>query len=462
MRTIFFIAAIACSACGEHDVLVGDLQPVMVLPAIPNRDLDLLFVIDNSPSMADKQASLVASFPLMMDTLSTLQGGLPNLHIGVVTSDMGTLGSADNGVPGPTIGGGFPGGCVGVGDDGELQHEAPGVLTGSYIVDIGNTDGTRTQNYTGELRDVFGQIATVGEDGCGFEQHLAAMRRAIENPANDGFLRPSANLGVVILADEDDCSMTHSAMLAAPDDTLTEATLGPLQSFRCTRFGVTCDDGGVTTDDMNTPGLKSSCHARSDSAYVEDVTPFVDFLSNVKSDPRMVMVAAIAGDPTPVGTVLAPLVGDGTPIPTLANSCTFAGTGTTPEVADPAVRISQFVAGFPGRNASESICNGDLSLPLMTIGESAKQVIGDPCLTAVLADNSPAPGLQPLCEVRDGDGSDAATLPSCDDSPSGDCWSFVTDTASCPSTPTNLRFVVTRTTPLTTQRYTSVDCLTVQ
>ena len=56
------------------------------------------------------------------------------------------------------------------------------------------------RNYTGNLADVFGCIAALGESGCGFEHQLAAITRALgadgqPPPAeNQGFLRPDAFL----------------------------------------------------------------------------------------------------------------------------------------------------------------------------------------------------------------------------------------------------------------------------
>jgi hypothetical protein len=194
---ITIAAALACSACHETDATVGGTQEVVTMSSIPNPDLDVLFVIDNSPGMLVKQNSLVASFPLMMDALASLPAGMPNLHIGVVTSDMGTSASHTP-APGPATGSG-PGACAGLGLDGALQHASP-ALTGNYIIDVDNGMGGRTTNYTGQLRDVFQQIASVGSSGCGFEQHLASMRRALTNPANGDFLRPTANLAVIIPA----------------------------------------------------------------------------------------------------------------------------------------------------------------------------------------------------------------------------------------------------------------------
>ena len=146
-------------------------------------------------------------------------------------------------------------------------------------------------------------------------------------------------------------------------------------------------------DDMNTPGLKSSCHARSNSAYVEDGHAVRRLPVEREGDPRMVMVAArIAGDPTPVGTVLAPLVGDGTLDPHARELVPTRSPAPAPrpEVADPAVRdlaVRRRISR--SQRVGIDLQRRPLAAAHVTIGESAKQVIGDPCLTAVLADNSP-------------------------------------------------------------------------
>src|ERR1051325_8577103 len=75
------------------------------IPVTVNRDLDILFVIDDSPSMADKQMNLKTNFPSFINVLNTIQGGLPNVHIGVTTSDLGSEG-ADASAPGPAMGSG--------------------------------------------------------------------------------------------------------------------------------------------------------------------------------------------------------------------------------------------------------------------------------------------------------------------------------------------------------------------
>ena len=65
--------------------------------------VDLLFMVDNSPGMADKQALLVQSVPRLLDRLLQPGSGFPpvhDMHIGIVTSSLGGRG-AD--ACGPTI-----------------------------------------------------------------------------------------------------------------------------------------------------------------------------------------------------------------------------------------------------------------------------------------------------------------------------------------------------------------------
>jgi hypothetical protein len=448
-------ATLFLAACTDHGdtVTVGSLQDVLVMPAIPNDDLDVLFMVDDSPSMLDKQESLRASFPTMMDQLALLPDGLPNLHVGVVTSDMGT--SALDGTNGPSIGGTAQGGCNGSGKGGALQTFGTTTITGQYISDVAGAMG-RVRNYTGELRDAFSMIANAGANGCGFEQSLSAIHAATgpSNTANAGFLRDEANLAVVILSDEDDCSLAESTLLTA--DT---SMLGPLQSFRCTHYGVTCDAGGTTTDTMYQVGHKDHCHPNTTSPYLADVHALADELKARKADPSQVMVAAIVGDPSPVDVELRAPAGSVTPIPALAHSCQYAGNDG-PAVADPAVRIASFVSEFGSRGALESVCNADLTLPLTQIGISTRQMMGDGCLAVKLADTrSDLVGVQPMCEVMDGD----TEMPSCNSAISGqDCWLAIGDPNRCPDSPDNLRIEIERTAVQVTQRYTHVKCLTAQ
>src|SRR5262249_51021532 len=130
------------------------------IPVNVNRDLDLLFLIDDSPSMKDKQNNLADNFPNFIKVLSSIPGGLPNVHIGITTSDMGTKGAEDP-TPGPAIPPLGNGGCSGVGKNGNLQaFGAPIANNNVFISDVFDmTTMSRKTNYSGTLENVFSQMA---------------------------------------------------------------------------------------------------------------------------------------------------------------------------------------------------------------------------------------------------------------------------------------------------------------
>src|SRR5262245_27853387 len=157
-------------------------------------ELDVLFVVDNSSRMLAKQRQLGVAFPSFLDVLDQTPSGRPDLRIGVVSSNMGSLGVQTGD---PT--------CDGGGDRGNLQVPDGCPVAGSFLV--GSDDPDRQVHYAGTLDDAVACMTALGEGGCGFEQHLEAMRAALspDHVVNAGFLRYDAALAVVILADEDDC-----------------------------------------------------------------------------------------------------------------------------------------------------------------------------------------------------------------------------------------------------------------
>jgi hypothetical protein len=440
MRRVLWLAVLAGCSVPELHYIGLEYEPVVELPATPNRNLDLLFVIDNSPSMADKQNNLAANFPNFIARLEQLDGGLPDLHLGVINTDMGTLGT-DGGAPGPAIGQVGNGGCSGSGNNGNLTTNGSIDVTGNFISDIRDTDGTRITNYTGTLPTVFSDMARLGSSGCGFEQPLHAMRAALEgNPANANFLRSDALLAVLFLTDEDDCTIHDPTLLQS-----SETTFGPLQSFRCTRFGVTCDNGGATPDDMNLVGTKASCHTRADNSLLDDVVQYHDFLVGLKSNPQKVIVGGIIGDPTPVGVELRTPPGGTTAVPALVRSCKYIDTLGTEEVADPAVRMQEFFGLFPDRAATTTICQPDLSTGLDDLGKLVQRTIGTPCVIQPLDDiDAGTPGLQPDCFVQDVVGVNVTPIAACEDNGNvAPCWHLDTDAALCPDAD-HLKLVVDR------------------
>ncbi len=421
------LAGLACSSpddfwksspgqCGESS---------KVVPTEVNRDLDLLFVIDDSSSMAAQQANLRANFARFVAVLEHLEGGLPNLHIGVVSADVG-VGSAL--VPG----------CTATGDDGRMLGDRTGAcpgITDGYLTDIANYDGTRTRNYDGTLTDAFACLATVGSSGCDYSQPLEAMRRALpgdDRPENQGFLRPNAFLAVIFITGQDDCS--------ADDDRLFDPEadeLGPLSTFRCFDQGVVCDQPAGTAGDH------TGCVARDDSPYFEPIQEYVEYLRGLKEDPNLVLVSIAVGPAEPV------VVGfDDQGVPTVEPSCvSVSGEG------QPAIRLVDFAQRFPQRNILTTICNQDLSDLLILVAQFQATTMGVPCVEGNLDLDPDTPGVQFDCTVSDfrnwgSNVEEEILVPQCQEVPPAEgalpCWTLEEDSINCGDTATQSRLRVYR------------------
>lgn len=420
MRIRDVLFAVALTGCMDRPI--ASVYPVQGkvetkdLPSNPEKDADILFVIDNSGSMEAEQQSLQANFPKFMEVLQTLEGGAPNMHIAVVTSDMGQKASDGTGS-------GF--GCNGSGEDGAFRT-AP-AISGTFIIDE-ESGGGRNVNYTGTLGEAFAAIAGVGIDGCGIEQHLASMERALQNPNNAGFLRPEAKLAVIVIADEDDCSLAHHALF--------DSTNATEINFRCTSSGVVCTDN----PDLSQPGEHTSCKPQDQSQYLEPTSRYADFIKGLKANPTDdVLVAGILGDSSPFRIVL-----DGTD-PKLDPSCRYNGN----DGAFPALRTSDFLGQFT-QTTQNSICGADLSAAMVDIAAKLKRSFGDPCWEGEIADLDPdTDGLQPDCSVSDvqvlpdGSTKEVDLLPNCSfgEIP---CWRLEVDDAQCFYTATHMKLVIDR------------------
>ena len=421
MRFVIIILTLA----GCIDRTISTVKPVQGkvetkdLPSNPNRDADILFLIDNSGSMEAEQTSLRQNFPRFMSVLETIEGGMPNLHIGVATSNLGQ--KASDGIANASFGG-----CGGAGDDGALQTNA--LISGRYIVDEELSNGTRNRNYSGTLADAFSAVADVGVAGCGIEQHLGSIERALTNPVNAGFLRPSAKLAVIVIADEDDCSLAKKALFEGETD-------GAVVNFRCTKDGIQCESP------LTQPGLLTQCEPRDTTQYLEPVDRYVNFVRGLKADPRRdVIVAGIVGEDDPFEIVL-----DAQQRPVLGPSCVYGGT----QAAYPALRTAEFFRGFD-QQVQRTICGADLTAALVEIAALLKRSFGDPCFESLVVDQDPATdGLQADCAVSDvrvfpdGSEKEVALIPQCGTG-AVPCWRIEVDATQCFYTSSNLKLVIDR------------------
>ena len=215
-------------ACNARRLEVPAADPsqvtTLIAPTSSNRDIDILFMVDDSLSMQPLQKKLAQRLPDFMNVLKGVPGGLPNVHVAVVSSSLGAGIYSD--VPGCAPG--HPGN-----DGGKFQHASTcGLNPGeTYISSIGGVN-----NFMGNIEDVFSCIALLGDGGCGFEHQFASTAVALQkaanplDPDNGGFLRPNAYLAIVMLTNEDDCSAPSDSTLFDPGQTSVKDPLGGLQS----------------------------------------------------------------------------------------------------------------------------------------------------------------------------------------------------------------------------------------
>ncbi|MGE0788563.1 MAG: hypothetical protein AB7S26_23000 [Sandaracinaceae bacterium] len=402
------IVAIAAMGCLEKNgVPVSPCTQVNIASAIQvdNVDkVDLLFMVDNSNSMAEEQANLTREFPRIVTIMATgdfdgdgdvAGDGEPDdpdfdpvasLQIGVVTSDMGT-----GGFTVPT--------CANsqFGDDGILRtvgNLTIGGCSATYPSFLNFSPGGSTTPM--QFASDVSCVATTGTGGCGFEQQLEAPLKALSptvaqpwtaegytpphffmnsdgnaDVENAGFVRENSVLAIVLVSDEEDCS-------ARDPDLYNQSS------------------ATYTAD----PNIRCFIH---EAQALHPISRYVDGLLQLRKTPNLLVFAPIVGiprdlEPTGLEPVnFPPLVSDDPAVrddrmetmvdpanPTrLQTSCNEPGTG----LAYPPVRIVRVAQQLEAAGAGvtvRSICNTDLSGALNSIIDKIKSALNAACLARAL------------------------------------------------------------------------------
>lgn len=265
-------------AIGERiDAGAPDASKTLQLQFVDIPDVDLVFVVDDSGSMRIEQAKLRAQFPSMVRALLTGNSDLStpepewppvnSLRIAVLTTDMGVAGVGTTPTSTTRIGTcgatatGIDAARARYGDDGRFRLEGRTIRSVGRVVvecDVAPRDGrddsipasalpsflgfdnadgvTPTDAQLAEYARRASCFTNVGTAGCGFEQPLESMLKAltpanetdalpggrffaatgdanagfghggVSDPFNGGWLRNDSLLAVVMVTDEDDCS----------------------------------------------------------------------------------------------------------------------------------------------------------------------------------------------------------------------------------------------------------------
>lgn len=222
--------------------------------------VDVLFVVDNSMSMSDKQQILAKRVPAMLHALTTPGADSPgadDVHVAFISSSLGSFGTS---ACAPSI-------TSAASDDkahllprtplsggSGYQIDASGAVTASACPAVPGAstltwmaDPTKGAGYSGDAGGALSLAATcamqsAGQSGCGYEQPLEAAYRFLSDPKpyrtaavkcifgvagdacgnNDilvdgvddellaqraAFLRPDSSVVVVYLTDENDVSL---------------------------------------------------------------------------------------------------------------------------------------------------------------------------------------------------------------------------------------------------------------
>ena len=481
LRSLFttcLLFGASLAACGDPTIYVGkDSDDLTVLCRREGEcgklmhaanKLDLLLVVDNSQSMEQEQAALAAELPRMMNALLTgdIDGdGTPevapveDINVGVVSTDMGLPGLE-----------GVVENCNALGDDGALM------TTGGFEMTECSPPTDNFLHYDADSpRDdaaaELGCLASLGINGCGFEQQLDAALKAVtpsDSPIeflslgatlvpgghgdtiNAGFLRNDPNdpslIAVILITDEEDCSshnLSHFVPGASPNGLNT----------RCYYEGQRGAESNLNATKRYVDGLRALRPDHDNLVFFGAITGVppaavsageladVDFADDAERDAFNDDLLAHPDMKEKINDMGTPDVpeDDG-----MAPACKSAN-GT----AYPARRIVEVARGFGSNSMVQSICQESFTSAIEPILQRMAASFTGACINTVVGRDDdgkvacdvlwrlPAESMEGVPESCDdasflspaGDGRPAnvcrvAQLPSDDGAPEGDGWYY--------------------------------------
>jgi hypothetical protein len=457
-------------ASGAKATFSVDLAPV--------RQLDMVFMIDNS-DIAAKVQKMRDAFPRLLTLLKDpALGTYPDLRMAIIDSDLGTGGAYDSGSCGPND----RNGQSTYGDQGRFQMRGGtscGVNTDALWLEYANG---RAVNFNGsqDIGTVFGCLATnLGTGGCGYEHQLQAFEFALVTPGIGNeeqrkMLRPYAQLALVFITDEDDCSAAGIDGIFGTKPELA----GESASLRCATLGHQCNGVNLTTVPPGFPTTAAfsapftSCAARMDAcpnptdsipvpgapaaadcSPLKSVKVMADELKGLKPFPdHQLLVAGIFGWPRTdddiglatyrIDLVPNPSSGDPAHLQVFDYWPVCNDSGNVPPNASfqsawgweatGGLRLAAFVDQFGSGGIKFSICERDFSSNMTTLGQALARRLGSSCLPAAVSQYARCTARLQIPDGLGGYTAQADPVPSCDaDANAPLCYALTVDAAAC-------------------------------
>ncbi len=432
-----------------------------------NRDVDILFVIDNSGSMGEEQANLSENIGSFLEVLESDEVKA-NYRLGITTTDDSNYWCKGAGVSDAESGQFVLSSCRSrlgdfyfSGDDTDAEaactdfceldsieiqptttHDDP---TPSRRPWVERTEGATNLPAGVSSTQALQCFTPQGINGCGFESHLESMWKALRlaeqvGQSQSGFLRDNAVLSIVFVSDEADCSFNRDLQNTVFGEegvgnqvfwSLPDVQQSPTSAV-CWNAGVSCDFGlsseQCTAVNLDVDGNETE---NEDAASLYPLSKYTSFVQTIEADKKTqnpgqeVMVSAIVGVPEnyPELQQLNYAPGADATNPDSFQARFGIGQGCSSQVAEavPPVRLKEFAEQFlVGDNDTNlfSVCSTNYGSALGAIAESIGDQLRPACMPGCVADvDAVSEGLQPLCALiqtsNDGTGTLEVNIPEC-------------------------------------------------
>lgn len=294
-----------------------------------SRLLDVLIVVDNSGTMAEEQLALGRAIPTLVDQLRTAitPGGQPlnlDVNVMVTTTDMGNPLCQAFQPPGYSPAAGHPisTSCTerlddftdltgslmlpevctsvcpqGVAPQGDFVSFGP---LGSNVPEVPEIDIDGDGSLDSPEAQALACIVPQGINGCGYESPLETMLQAINteaawNNGPDPFTRDDADLAILVISDEADCSLAPPDGFQVLSDPAYQ-NIDPDTGLPGASSAV-CWNAGVECDGPDGMGMYSSCTSSDNESFhpVERYTQYLEFLREERG--KKVFMVELVGVP---------------------------------------------------------------------------------------------------------------------------------------------------------------------